>query len=615
MQGVLRKGASVLVAGLMATTLWAGASYGKVEAAQASELPDVMLGVFTNSQNDSTDTFYMSMDGLHFEKISEAFVNRYPNNPNDGTAVGSGTPANPVKTPNGWERTWPLYSFSCPSIIYHDGYFWMLANESNGGDDGTLRLVISNSKDLVHWCDQRQVKVPVPAGYPSNGTGSRFDAVAADWAVGPDGNIYVAVSLGRYGAFHGDAENDRMAPYMVKVTELAGKNDPENNPIGNDDSFITVKTEPAVRINLPEADDDRIDGSWYFEDGRAYLSSKKHGVTHEIWSIGDLGSVGNATAWHKVCSDVITGYEAPSLTKFKGQYFMYTDELATWTPNINERPAYYRTGTNVQRSSSLSGGWTGANLVQAYTASGQNMTVSSPYNDLGDGPRHGTVITVTDPAAKAVIWNQRAKAGWKGDAPSFWDVSADDWFNESVSYASSNGLITGYDSSTFGPHDTLNRAQAAVILWRYFAPEEAASYDASTAVNRTGLHGVEDRMWYTGAANWAVRTGVINGVGGVDFAPYVGIDRQMLCTMIGNAAKILCTDSVVGADPSAMNRMPDAGSVAGWATDSVAWAINKGVISGVNVNGARMIAPNDQVPRCQMAAVMMNSIQKGTLHR
>lgn len=49
--------------------------------------------------------------------------------------------------------------------------------------------------------------------------------------------------------------------------------------------------------------------------------------------------------------------------------------------------------------------------------------------------------------------------------------------------------------------DALTRGQLAAILWRNACPDEAASYDASKAVNETGLFGVADHEYYTAAAN------------------------------------------------------------------------------------------------------------------
>lgn len=74
------------------------------------------------------------------------------------------------------------------------------------------------------------------------------------------------------------------------------------------------------------------------------------------------------------------------------------------------------------------------------------------------------------------------------------------------------GLMTGYGDGTFGPSDSLTRAQAATILWRYFQPTASKNYNAQAAKNRTKMADVESGCFYTEAANWAVENGVIHGV-------------------------------------------------------------------------------------------------------
>ena len=111
-----------------------------------------------------------------------------------------------------------------------------------------------------------------------------------------------------------------------------------------------------------------------------------------------------------------------------------------------------------------------------------------------------------------------------GTKITFSDVDyANDWFAPAVTSAAERGLITGYaDTGNFGPLDTLTRGQLATILWRDACPDEAAAYDESKAVNETGLDGISDHEYYTAAANWAVREGVVTGFeradGTFDFA-------------------------------------------------------------------------------------------------
>lgn len=111
--------------------------------------------------------------------------------------------------------------------------------------------------------------VSVPAGVPSNSVNTKFDAVAADWAVDPDTNTpYAVVSMGRYGAFHGQAEKDTMRPYLVKFSQLSAINDPAYDPKQNGEGFITAKTEMAWPINLPKDSNNRIDGSLFLKMGK-----------------------------------------------------------------------------------------------------------------------------------------------------------------------------------------------------------------------------------------------------------------------------------------------------------------------------------------------------------
>ncbi len=201
----------------------------------------------------------------------------------------------------------------------------------------------------------------------------------------------------------------------------------------------------------------------------------------------------------------------------------------------------------------------------------------------------------------------------------FPDVAQPEWYYESCAFAKANGLISGYDSGDFGPGDTLTRAQAAAILQRYFAPAEADSYDAAAAANETGMDDVAGACWYTGAANWAVREGVINGKlqddGSRLFDPDGVITREQLCAIVGNAAAKWCGAAVEGADRAKLYGLLGSELVSDWAVDSVAWGVNAGVINGVATDAGRDVAAGANVERSVMAAVMMNAIQNGVIGR
>lgn len=197
----------------------------------------------------------------------------------------------------------------------------------------------------------------------------------------------------------------------------------------------------------------------------------------------------------------------------------------------------------------------------------------------------------------------------------FYDVHEDAWYYDAVTKAVARGLVHGYaNSGYYGPENMMNRAEAATILCRYFAP----GYDSSASVvNKTGMPDVENYAWYTAPANWAVEAGVIGGREGADgslrFDPFDPITREELCTVIARASQKYSGADVAGADWSAMLSTAGHESVSPWAAQSVAWCMDNGVISGVDGPDGRHIRPQDTVTRATIAQVMMNAIENGVM--
>ena len=136
--------------------------------------------------------------------------------------------------------------------------------------------------------------------------------------------------------------------------------------------------------------------------------------------------------------------------------------------------------------------------------------------------------------------------------------------------------MTGYaDTDLFGPSNELTRAEFVTVLHRIVDPE-ATGVDFTTVKNETGVDGVE-------------------------FQPNTPVDRQTMCVILSRYLK--------AKNPSMdkLNSMPDAEGVADWAIDGVAWALNEGVISGVDVDGTRYIQADTILSRAMAAQVIANS--------
>lgn len=184
----------------------------------------------------------------------------------------------------------------------------------------------------------------------------------------------------------------------------------------------------------------------------------------------------------------------------------------------------------------------------------------------------------------------------------FPDIDQDEWYHDSVDWAIDNGVFHGYDNGDFGPNDILTREQAAAVLYNYLGGEPGAS--------DSGLSDVSDD-WYTDAVNWAVANGIMTGYEGTDsFGVGDALSREQFCAVVAKAMAADLSD----VDLSVLDDFADAESVSEWARPAVAWAVQQGVVNGVeNPDGTRSLQGVREITRAEMAAMMENAVNAGVL--
>lgn len=401
--------------------------------AAAQNPTELLLGIFFNSENDMTDSIYVSFDGYTFRKIGAAYEDRAPDSREDYQIIRDDT--------NG-----EVNCLHDPGLMYKDGVFWSLSGftMNKPGSNPISNMFIpmwGYSKDLVHWsypASGSSTNVSVSSSYlPYSKSGKKdnplFDSVAPDVFLDANNDIWIVVSMGYFGSWHNDVpQADKMSPYLVKVTDLR-----VNSNCGNLETVSQKGLAPiagyadAIPVNLPklpdgpqkaEGEDNRIDGSFYREGNTYYLVIKRHGAINEIWSINNLKDVSNASKWTLINSDFLKGYEGPCLTKYKGNYYIYTDKLADYPYDNHDG----KTGIYVTSSSSLRGVWKEKTKVKL---------IADNTGRLCEG-RHGSVITVTDPHAVSIIMDLYYKCGYtydhNSDKPSSVDMNG--WFYSNGHY-------------------------------------------------------------------------------------------------------------------------------------------------------------------------------------
>jgi len=93
----------------------------------------------------------------------------------------------------------------------------------------------------------------------------------------------------------------------------------------------------------------------------------------------------------------------------------------------------------------------------------------------------------------------------------FTDVTEADWYAMAVSWAESQGLVSGYGDGRFGPNDDVTREQLVTVLHRYALFKGA---DVSVGED-TNILSYDDAFfvspWAVGAMQWACGSGLVQG--------------------------------------------------------------------------------------------------------
>ena len=159
------------------------------------------------------------------------------------------------------------------------------------------------------------------------------------------------------------------------------------------------------------------------------------------------------------------------------------------------------------------------------------------------------------------------------------------------------------------------QAAAANVLPAELSKEMRTSfleYSMSVIVSRA-LPDVRDGVWYTGAVNWAVANGVMNGYADetgarTAFGPDDAVTMEQLLQTLANLK------GASNADEAALSSLIDAENISPWARSAAAWAIQQGVVSGYELpDGTHQLVPGERIARERVAVVLSNALEKGIL--
>ncbi len=153
-----------------------------------------------------------------------------------------------------------------------------------------------------------------------------------------------------------------------------------------------------------------------------------------------------------------------------------------------------------------------------------NGVGNGKFNPNGDTSR-AMIVTM--------LWRMEGSPAYVG-ASEFSDVENADWYGQAVRWASAEGIVEGYTqngSKVFNPNGAVTREQLAAILYRYAQFKKA---DVSVGED-TNILSYDDAFsvsgWATSAMQWAVGSGIINGIGS-ELVPAGNASRAQVATML-----------------------------------------------------------------------------------
>lgn len=114
-----------------------------------------------------------------------------------------------------------------------------------------------------------------------------------------------------------------------------------------------------------------------------------------------------------------------------------------------------------------------------------------------------------------------------GTNSGFSDVPSSAWYAKAVTWASKNGVVSGYSNSTFGPNNQLTREQMVTILYNV-AGRPATNTSALAQFNDRG----QVAAYAANGFSWAVSNKVVSGTSNTTLSPRGTATRAQVAVIL-----------------------------------------------------------------------------------
>ena len=176
----------------------------------------------------------------------------------------------------------------------------------------------------------------------------------------------------------------------------------------------------------------------------------------------------------------------------------------------------------------------------------------------------------------------------------FKDVIAGEWYVPYVQFAYDQGYMKGKSTDTFGPKQSITRAEFVQVLYNK-EKTPAVTYEACFTDVLKG-------QWYTNAVIWAKKNNIVAGKG-EKFDVFGQITREEMATILKKYAEYKKYTITVSGNLSSYS---DVNRISSWAVTNIKWAVGNGIMSGKG----QKIDPTGVATRAECATMLKNFCDK-----
>ncbi|MEG0940631.1 MAG: S8 family serine peptidase [Oscillospiraceae bacterium] len=166
------------------------------------------------------------------------------------------------------------------------------------------------------------------------------------------------------------------------------------------------------------------------------------------------------------------------------------------------------------------------------------------------------------------------------------------WAEKDIRFCVDKMYFQGVSATSFAPEASMNRAMFVTVLSR-MSGEDMSSFPNT-------FSDVPNSEWYAKPCGWGAATGIVTGSAPGKFNPNGNITREQIASMLYRYATTYNLSDGSYNEKSVEN-YTDYSKVSSWAKQSMAWAVENGLLSG---RTSTTLAPMSNAKRCEVASII-----------